>query len=155
MPPHLLHLLQPLDVGCFAPLKVGYGCQAKNLMHSQINHITKLEFLLCFKAAFNASITTNNIQGEFRRAGLAPFNPEAVILKLNVRLRTPSPPPVSDASWQSQTLSNTLEFRSQSRLIQERIQQHVDSLPTSMVNALEKLSKGAERMVHSLVLMRN
>jgi hypothetical protein len=25
MPPHSLHLLQPLDVGCFAPLKKAYG----------------------------------------------------------------------------------------------------------------------------------
>jgi hypothetical protein len=65
MPFHLLHLLQPLDVGCFAPLKVGYGCQAKNLMHSQINHITKLEFLPCFKAALDAAIIKNNILGGF------------------------------------------------------------------------------------------
>jgi hypothetical protein len=55
-------------------------------MRSQINYIIKLEFLLCFKAAFNALITTNNILGEFRGAGLAPFNPEAVISKLNVQL---------------------------------------------------------------------
>ncbi|KAH5056627.1 hypothetical protein HBH95_250220 [Parastagonospora nodorum] len=25
MPPYLLHLLQPLNVGCFAPLKKAYG----------------------------------------------------------------------------------------------------------------------------------
>jgi hypothetical protein len=96
MPPHSSHLLQPLNVGYFAPLKVKYSCQAENLMRSHINHITKLEFLPCFKAAFNASITRNNILGGFRGAGLAPFNPEAVISKLDVRLRTPSPPPVSD-----------------------------------------------------------
>ena len=90
------HILQPLDVGCFGPLKVGYGRQAENLMRSQINHITKLEFLPCFIAAFKASITTNNILGGFRGAGLAPFDPEAVISKLNVRLRTPPPPPVNN-----------------------------------------------------------
>jgi hypothetical protein len=70
-------------------------------MCSQINHITKLEFLLSFKAAFNTSVTTNNILGGFRGARLAPFDPEAVISKLDVRLRTLSPPPVSDAPWQS------------------------------------------------------
>jgi hypothetical protein len=117
MPPHSSHLLQPLDVGCFAPLKVAYGRQAENLMRSQINHITKLEFLPCFKAAFSASITTNNILGGFRGAGLAPFDPEAVISKLDVRLRTPSPPPVINAPWQSQTPSNTLELGSQSKQI--------------------------------------
>jgi hypothetical protein len=34
MPPHLSHLLQPLDVGCFAPLKKAYGRQAENLPNS-------------------------------------------------------------------------------------------------------------------------
>jgi hypothetical protein len=99
VPPHLLHLLQPLDVGCFAPLKVGYGCQAENLMCSQINHITKLEFLPCFKAAFDAAITKNNILEGFRGAGLVPHDPEVVISKLDVRLRTP--PTVDGAPWQS------------------------------------------------------
>jgi hypothetical protein len=65
MPPHSLHLLQPLDVGCFAPLKVGYDCQAENLMCSQINHITKLEFLPYFITASHASITKRDILGGF------------------------------------------------------------------------------------------
>jgi hypothetical protein len=50
----------------------------------------------------------------------------------------------------SKTLSNTLEFGSQSTLIRERIQRHVDSSPTHMVEAVEKLAKGAEIMAHSL-----
>ena len=65
MPAHSSHLLQPLDVGCFAPLKKAYGRQAEDLMRNQINHITKLEFLPCFKAAYNAVFTSSNIQGGF------------------------------------------------------------------------------------------
>ncbi|KAF1925491.1 CENP-B protein, partial [Didymella exigua CBS 183.55] len=61
MPPHLSHLLQPLDVGCFSLLKKAYGRQAERLMRSKITRITKLEFLPCFKAAFDASITESNI----------------------------------------------------------------------------------------------
>jgi hypothetical protein len=148
MPPHSSHLLQPLDVGCFAPLKKGYGRQAENLMRNRITHITKIEFLPCFKAAFDAAVTKSNILGGFRGAGLVPHDPEAVISKLDVRLRTPTPPTVNDAPWQSQTPSNTLEFGSQSKLIREKIQRHVDSSPTSMVNALEKFAKGAEMMAH-------
>jgi hypothetical protein len=62
MPPHSSLLLQPLDVGCLAPLKV---VVAKNRMCSRINHSTKLEFLPCFKDAFDAAITKNNIMGGF------------------------------------------------------------------------------------------
>ena len=53
-------------------------------MRSYINHITKLEFLLAFKVAFNALIIKNNIYAGFWGAGLVPYNPDAVILKLNI-----------------------------------------------------------------------
>jgi hypothetical protein len=117
MPPHLLHLLQPLDVGCFLLMKKAYGGQAKILMCNWINHITKLEFLPCFKAAFDAAITKNNILGGFQGAGLVPHDPEAVISKLDICLCTPPLPTIEDGSWQSQTPSNTLEFGLQSKLI--------------------------------------
>jgi hypothetical protein len=96
MPPHSSHLLQPLDIGCFSPIKKAYRRQAEDLMRNKITYITKLEFLPCFKGAFNAAITKDNIQGGFQGAGLVPFNPEAVISKLNMRLRTPPLPTVED-----------------------------------------------------------
>jgi hypothetical protein len=48
MPPHSLHILQLLDVGCFSPLKVLYGAQIENWMRLGINHITKTEFLSAY-----------------------------------------------------------------------------------------------------------
>jgi hypothetical protein len=84
---------------------------------------------------------------------LVPFDPERVITTLNVRLRTPSPPlPINNEPWQSQTPSNTLEFRSQSTLVKARIQRHVDSSPTSIVEAFKKVSKEAAIIAHKLVL---
>ena len=153
MPPHSSHLLQPLDVGCFSPLKKAYGRQAEALIRNKINHITKLEFLPCFKAAFDDAITKSNILGGFRGAGLVPLDPEVVISKLDVRLHTPPLPTIEDSPWQSQTPSNTLEFGSQSKLVLERIQRHVDSSPTSMIEAIKSLSKGAELMIHQGVLL--
>jgi hypothetical protein len=153
MPAHSSHLLQPLDVGCFGPLKKAYGDEVNKLMRNQINHITKQEFLPCFRAAYKKAITLSNIQGGFRGAGLVPFDPEQVISTLDVKLRTPSPLlPTNNEPWQSQTPSNTLEFRSQSTLVKKRIQRHVDSSPTSMVEAFEKVSKGAAIVAHKLVL---
>ena len=82
-----------------------------------------------------------------------------MLSKLDVRLRTPT---VSDAGstvsnreWQSKTPSNPAELLSQSTLIKTRIQRHLDSLPTSIVDSLERLTKGAEIMGNSLVLMRD
>ncbi|KAH5821610.1 hypothetical protein HBI93_105910 [Parastagonospora nodorum] len=139
MPPHSSHLLQPLDV---------------ELMRNWITHITKLKFLPCFKRAFDAAITPSNIQGGFQGAGLVLFDLERVILALNVRIRTPPLPTVEDRPWQSQTLSNTLELGSQSTLVKARIQRHVDSSPTSIVEAFEKVLKGAAIIAHKLAAMR-
>jgi hypothetical protein len=53
MPPYLSHLLQQLNVSCFSPLKRAYSHKIEGLIRNHINHITKLEFLPAFKAAFN------------------------------------------------------------------------------------------------------
>jgi hypothetical protein len=91
MPPHLSHLLQPLDVGCFRPLKKAYGWEIERLIRRSITHVSKTEFFPAFYAAFQRTITQSNIKGGFKGAGLAPFNPEVVISKLDVQLRTPTP----------------------------------------------------------------
>jgi hypothetical protein len=92
MSPYSSHKLQLLNVSCFSPLKVAYASEIKGLMRCHINHITKLEFLLAFKAAFYKAFTASNICSGFRATGLVPFNPDAVLLELNVVVRTPSPP---------------------------------------------------------------
>jgi hypothetical protein len=122
MPPHSSHLLQPLDVGCFALLKKAYSTQVSDLMRNHITHISKEAFLPAFRAAFNTSITLNNIRGSFRGTGLVPFNPETVISKLDVKLKTPTPPPFEDLLWEAKTPSNTTELAFQTEFIRNRIQ---------------------------------
>ena len=34
IPLYSSHILQLLDVGCFSPLKMAYGCQVEKLMHN-------------------------------------------------------------------------------------------------------------------------
>jgi hypothetical protein len=92
MPPYSSHILQPLDVGCFGPLKKAYGRQVELKMKAGTSHITKEDFLPAFSAAFRDAMTEKNIQGGFRGAGLMPHNPEAVLSKLDVKLKTPTPP---------------------------------------------------------------
>jgi hypothetical protein len=65
MPPHSSHLLQPLDVGCFLPLKRAYSRELEALIRHHINHITKLEFLPAFQVAFTQSFTSANIYSAF------------------------------------------------------------------------------------------
>src|ERR1700761_61426 len=63
MPPHSSHILQPLDVGCFGPLKKSYGRQIEHLMRQQYTHITKEDFIPAFRTAFRDSLTEGNIKG--------------------------------------------------------------------------------------------
>jgi hypothetical protein len=49
---YLLYLLQLLNVSYFLLLKRAYSYKIKGLIYNYINYITKLEFLLAFKAAF-------------------------------------------------------------------------------------------------------
>lgn len=48
MPPYSSHFLQPLDVGCFGPLKQAYGRQIESLIRAHINHVSKADFLYAF-----------------------------------------------------------------------------------------------------------
>ncbi|KAG6978126.1 hypothetical protein FocnCong_v021601 [Fusarium oxysporum f. sp. conglutinans] len=132
MPAHASHLLQPLDVGCFAVLKKAYGREIEHLIRCSITHISKTEFFPAFYAAFQATFTESNIRGGFKGAGLAPFNPENVISKLDVQLRTPTPPEeVAESStpWTSRTPKTPLEAQSQSEYLQKRIRRHKSSSP--------------------------
>lgn len=45
IPHHTSHLLQPLDVSCFSPLKHTYGQQVQELARRRIFHVDKVDFL--------------------------------------------------------------------------------------------------------------
>jgi hypothetical protein len=88
----LIALAAASDVACFAPLKRSYSHSIPALARSHIYYISKETFLLAFKAAYNLTFTEENACAGFRGARLVPFNLDAVLLKLDVRLRTPTPP---------------------------------------------------------------
>jgi hypothetical protein len=94
---YLSHLLQPLDVACFAPLKRSYSNSILVLARNHIYYINKEIFLLAFKATYKQIFTKENARVGFRGAGLVPFNLEVVLSKLNVRLRTLTPLQRDDA----------------------------------------------------------
>jgi hypothetical protein len=156
MPPHSSHLLQPLDVGCFGPLKKAYGREIDQLIKRRITHIQKTDFFLAFYAAFQVTITEKNIKGGFRGAGLAPFNPEHVISKLDVQLRTPTPPQeVTELTtpWTSRTPKTILETQSHSKYLQGRIRNHKSSSPESIIEAVKYFEKGQSILLHKIALL--
>jgi hypothetical protein len=85
---YLLYLLQSLNVVSYSLLKCYYSDRISLLARSRIYYINKETFLLAFKVAFKKTFTLENIRAGFRGARLALHNPEVVLLKLNVQLRT-------------------------------------------------------------------
>jgi hypothetical protein len=154
MPPHSSHLLQPLDIACFSPLKRAYSDEISALARNRITSISKEAFLPGFKAAYNKAISEENIQAGFRGAGLVPYDPEVVILKLDVRLRTPTPPQRDNVAWEAQTPRNAKEVEAQSTLIRNRIKIHRGSPASSLDEQVRQLSKGAQQIAHNMVLLQ-
>ena len=155
MPPHSSHLLQPLNVGYFSPLKRAYSRKIESLIRNHINHITKLKFLPAFKAAFTRSFIVANICSAFRGAGLVPLQLDVVLLKLDVQLCTPTPPATKETAWKARTPSNVCKLEAQSTLIRDRVRRHKSSSPASIIEAIGQLKKGAEVMMLSAELMRD
>lgn len=75
MPAHSSHLLQPLDIGCFAVLKRAYGSLVDQKMRLSINHIDKLVFLAAYPQARADAFKPDTIKNSFAAASLVPFNP--------------------------------------------------------------------------------
>jgi hypothetical protein len=136
LPSHSSHLLQPLDVGCFDILKCRYSQELEVFIKAYINHITKVKFFIAFQKAYNKTMMKENIKAGFCGAGLIPYNPQAILSKLDVKLYTPTPtgPPIVDP-WTSQTPHNSTDALSQTKLVRTKITYHQGSSPTPIFEA--------------------
>lgn len=140
---HSSHLLQPLDVGCFGPLKKATSQQMKNLLSCGYNNITKQDFLPEFEEAFAKAFTPANIQGAFRGSGLCPLNPEAVLSKLTLKIRTPSPRLISTSpAWHDKTPYNQQEAKQQMAYTIQKILDRLSSSPQSVIEAINRSHRG-------------
>ncbi|KAK7570464.1 hypothetical protein V3481_019323 [Fusarium oxysporum f. sp. vasinfectum] len=158
MPAHASHLLQPLDIGCFSVLKNAYGQEIEHLIRCSITHISKTEFFPAFYAAFQVTFTESNIQGAFRGAGIYPLDPETVISKLDIQLRTPTPPKEgskASSPWTSKTPKTVKEAQSQSEYLTRRIILHRSSSPESIIEAVKSNTKATLAVMHEVVLLRD
>jgi hypothetical protein len=152
MPAHASHILQPLDVGCFSPLKRAYKKEIGALANSHINSIDKLAFLAAFLAVHQSVFSSNNIKAGFRATGLVPLNAEVVLSKLEIKPRTPSPP-LPTTPWNPKTPKTAQEIAAQSTLIINRIRTHASSSPTPLVGLMEQFYRGVEIVMHSATLI--
>lgn len=156
MPPHSSHLLQPLDVACFSPLKRAYGSQVEINIQLGRNHIDKLDFLQAFQSARAAAFTSSTIRSGFAAAGLVPHNPKQVLsrLQLQVRtLRTPTPPALEILQQTPKTPYTVAQLDHTYTTIKGLLKQRSKS-PSSPTNQmLGQVIKGCQMAMHNAALM--
>jgi hypothetical protein len=156
MPPHSSHLLQPLDVSCFAVLKRSYGRQIEEYIRPGLNHIDKPDFLIAYTSARNESMAISTVRNGFAATGLVPFDPERVLFKLNTQLRTPTPPAnpsPTQARWVPETPHDISQLELQAQAIKGYISRRTQSPPSPTNHVLNQLVKGCQMAMHSAVLL--
>ncbi|KJZ70720.1 hypothetical protein HIM_09904 [Hirsutella minnesotensis 3608] len=94
MSPNLTHVLQPLDVVVFQPLKHYHAKALDVMIRGGLVSITKTEFLSCIQQVRLQAFRPTTIQSAFRKTGIWPINSQIVLEVLQSRQmhRTPSPP---------------------------------------------------------------
>ena len=80
IPPHSSHLLQPLDIGCFSPLKKAYNSLCHSYMKEHPGQIINkyvMTSLIC--KSYTSAMTPLNIKNSFAKTGIYPFDPKKPI----------------------------------------------------------------------------
>ncbi len=148
MPSHSSHILQPLDVACFGPLKTAYSRLIQNLARSGRFHVDKTDFLANYQQARPVIHSEKNILSGFRATGLIPFDPERVLSSLTIT-KTPSPPPPENqpsSPWISETPRNTVQISKQMQLVQAACKRQSVS-PTAPIAKVAKSASIAWNLV--------
>jgi len=95
-------------------------------MQMGINYINKQDFLSLYSEIRLEGLSISNIHKAFRATGLVPYDPELVLAKLYIQLRTPTPPlttgsspcvPATRISFQQIIESHFSPHASQSELV--------------------------------------
>jgi len=82
LPAHTTHLLQPLDVGVFAPLSTAYKKHVYRITRLGAGYaIDKVDFLEILRLARQDTVNSTNILKAWQACGLSPYNPQLILQK--------------------------------------------------------------------------
>ena len=83
LPSHSTHVLQPLDVGIFAPLATHYKNNILKITRFGGSYqVDKVDFIEQYLLARETTFTTEIIKSAWQKTGLFPFNPDVVLRQL-------------------------------------------------------------------------
>jgi hypothetical protein len=99
-PHNTSHILQPLDVGLFGPLKRALAREFDPLFRLDTRRIPRVEWTTAFIRARENAFTASNIRSSFRATSIYPISPITILstLKMPSPSRTTTPPPIETTS---------------------------------------------------------
>lgn len=157
MPAHSSNYCQPLDVSCFAPLKKAYGDLVQKQMRHGFNHIDKLDFLEAYPDARKRAFTPNTIKNGFRVSGLVPFNPEEVLQRFTIQLKTPTPPGSRSTNSTTTTLKtphNSRQLDRQASIYKGMLRQNTPPPLDVLEMRMDKMVKGHQIALNEAIIAR-
>ena len=157
MLPHSSHILQPLDVGCFSVLKRSYGYRIEQMMRLRIDYINKSDFLIAYKQARTEIYKEDTIRNGFKATGLVPYDPIHVLSKLNMVIKTPTPPGSSHGSqsshWTPKTPQNLRQLKRQTHTIKQNRRYRTMDSSSPIKQAMDQVIKGCQLAMHNAALL--
>ena len=88
LPPNTTHMCQPLDRGCFGPLKMAWREECHYYMSEHPGKVvTKFQFSTLFNRAWTRSMTMANVAAGFRVTGIYPLNRHVLSFSTHVAER--------------------------------------------------------------------
>ena len=91
---HFFHLLQPLNINIFNPLKTSYNKILQNVTQLNINSINKLKFLFLYQQIHMNAFTQKNIKFIFSEVNITPYDLNHVLNKLLSKFHILFPPTI-------------------------------------------------------------
>jgi hypothetical protein len=148
LPPNLTHLLQPLDVVVFQPLKHYHAKALDVIVRDGLVNISKLEFLSIIEGVRRQAFKRSTLLSAFKKTGIWPFNPDPILENLKDRLaeeeadRTPSPPPEAFSS-QFGTPITLRQINKVANRIEEALKDPEMDIPDTLSNNISRFVKGS------------
>lgn len=121
-PPHSTHRLQPLDISLFSPLSTYYSQALDEFLTTTqfLCRMTKRQFYKLFKQAFEKAFTEANIKSGWRKSGLHPFDPQAVLSQLSTNLETSTSRPTTASSSARSAISSS-DWRKLNQMVRDAV----------------------------------
>jgi len=160
LPPHTSHIVQPLDVGCFGPLKKAMSRELQRFNRTQISRLQKFEWAEAYERARVTALRPDNVFGGWRGAGLFPFRPLRILRQLPDYRQTIefTPPPPNDLDLHAEfntlrTPHNAADLHSANVVLNDFIATD-NNIPTPVRSYIPKLTHHSEQVTAENVLLR-